>query len=422
MDEQERNRLHAPFVGMQLPISLISALVVFLIFTISAPLLNQVMPYSLPGGSVFAKFHPASYLAALLLLLVVADRHSGRPGDRHLFFVLGSFLFIIAWLASRDKGALAAMVIDIHVVPAILVLALSRLTDIQLKRIVSLFIWVAAANAIIVIAEFASQATILPVAQSARFFRPGALLGHPIMAGTVLYCAMFLVSLGFTSAATRRPLLLLLLLGVAFCGVRGPLAIATVILLVYLVRSLSTNRSAVSFAWDLGLLLLLAAGALLAAGTGAFDRIMEIGLWDESASSRFEIFEVLRLLSPYQLWNGVDGYDLGEFLAIQTTGSQLIENAFVLVALHAGLPVAAALAAALLLLHVRAMLKSPVFAVVVFVVAFTTIGFGVKNPIAAAVAFAGYVAWRQSRELANRRAETGLPEGAGPVSGLQPAA
>ena len=405
MDEEKRKRADPP-IGLQVPIGLTSALLVLFTCTVSALLLNQFMPYSQPGGSFFAKFHPASYVAVLLLLLVLADRDRARPYDRYLLIVFGLFLVIVGWLALRDKGGLAATIIDIHLVPTILILAMSRLTDRQMRSIVSLFIALAAANAIIIIIEYANQATLLPVTQSGRFFRPSALLGHPIMAGTVLYSAMFLVSLGFTSATSRRPLLLLLLLGVAFCGVRGPLAVATIILVVYLVRSLAANRSTLAFAFDLALLLLLAVGTLFAAATGAFDRVLEIGIWDESASSRLEIFEALRFLSPYQLWNGVDGYDVGALLAAQTTGSQLIENAFIIVVLQAGLPLAIIATAALVMLHARAMLVSPVFALIVLVVAFTTIGFGVKSPAAAAVAFAGYVAWRRSREAATRVAKT----------------
>ena len=386
--------------SLEQPIFFLSGIIILLIFTLSSPLLNLVMAYSQPGGSFFAKFHPASWLSAPLLFLVCLDQpEKARSLPRHLIGALALIALIIAWLAARHKGALASTFIDIHLTPTVLLLALARLPLERVRVLLRLFIALAAINVFIVFAEFAAQTHLVPIEEArGEYFRPFGLFAHPIQAGTLFYCAMFLAASGVVSSGVARPLMLLLLFGVALCGVRGPLAMAGLVFVSHVIHPAYPRRYLTDYLFDFGLIVLLPIGILAALSLGAFDRIMALGIWEESAQSRFYIFDALDLLNQNQFWHGVDGYDVGDWLAKQATGDTLIENAFVVVIFQAGLPAAVMLGIFLFVLHAPAMLRSLLFSMMVVLVLATTTGFGTKNLIAAAMALTGYWTWRQAME------------------------
>lgn len=398
-------------VTFEEPIFFLSGIIILLTFTLGSPVLNLVMAYSQPGGNFLTKFHPASWLSAPLLFLVCLDQRpkAGRL-PRHLIAATGVIALLVAWLAARHKGALAATFIDIHLTPAILLLALSRLPLERVRVLLRLFIALAAINVFIVFAEFAAHTHLVPQEEGAHtheFFRPFGLFDHPIQAGTLFYCAMFLLLRGVVSSVLARPLMVLLLLGVAVCGVRGPLAIAGLIFLAHVIRPANPRRHLTDYLFDFGLIVLLPIGILIAFSLGVFDRIMTLGIWEESAQSRFFIFDALDLLNSNQFWHGVDGYDVGDWLAKHTTGDQSIENAFVATIFQAGFPAAIMLGIFLVVLHAPAMLRSLLFFAAVVMVFLTTLGFGSKNMIAAGVALTGYWIWRQAVE-AQRQPFTSL--------------
>jgi len=381
------------------PIFWLCGLTILLTFTLSAPLLNLFMPYSVAGGNFFEKFHPASWLAPVLLLLVLQDYAAGwRVPIGYLTWGFGLLCVLIGLLAVRGKGALAATFIDIYLVPAILLLALSRLSTARVRTLLRLFIAIVAFNVLIVMLEFAVRQALLPREGYERFFRPAGMFAHPIMAGTLFYCAMFLTSRGVVSAGLTRPLMLLFLLGAALCRVRGPLAMAVLILIVQIIHPAVGRRHMSEYVLDLGLVLLLPFAILAVFFSGAFDRILSLGFWEQSAQSRFSIFDTIHVLNHRQFWSGVDGYDVGQFLATQLTGGQVIEGAFVSFVFQAGFPVAVAVMVILLILHMRAMSRSLIFVAMMVLVATTTLGFGAKNMIPAAIALSGYWIQRRSTE------------------------
>jgi hypothetical protein len=394
-------------VDLEAPIFWLCGAITLLTFTLGSPMLNLLMPYSQAGGSFFAKFHPASWLGPPLLLLVWLDSAGKwRTPIGHLAWAIGLLSLLIAWLAMRGKGAMAATFIDIQLVPAILLLALSRLPWERVRSLLKVFIGLAAVNVLILVIEFASQRALLPREGHERFFRPAGLLAHPIMAGTIFYCAMFLTSRGVISTGFMRPLLALFLLGAALCGVRGPLTMATLIFLTHILRPAVPRRRLSDYVLDFGLLLLIPVGISALLVSGAFDRIVELGIWEQSAQSRFTIIDTIDLLSDRQFWSGVDGYDVSEFLANQVTGGRLIENAFVSVILLAGVPAAVGMAMTVLIVHAPAMRHSFVFTLMLIMVAATTLGFGAKNMIPAAIALSSYWAQRQFVERRRRSAAT----------------
>jgi hypothetical protein len=374
-------------------------LAVVLIFTLAFPALNLVMAYARPGGSFLEKFHPATWLLVpLALVLWTSPSRASGLKPRHLRWALAVFVLLFLWLATHGKGALASSFLDVHITPVVLVLALSRMSYEHTRSLLRVFVAIAAVNVLLVVVEFTLQTALVPREDFEQYFRPAGLLGHPIVAGTVFYCAMFVLSRGVVPRWLTRPAMVFFLVGIAMCGVRGPLAAGVAIFLLHIIWPSSPRMSVDDYVIDFGFLALLPLACVLALTTGALDRVLEIGLWDKSAQSRFYIFDAFEFVGRREFWHGYDGYDDIAYLATQTTGGPLVENAFASTALQAGFPSAATLAVALLILHGPAIRRSVVFGGMFVVVAMTTSGFGSKNMIPAAMTLCGYWVWRQATE------------------------
>ena len=84
----------------------------------------------------------------------------------------------------------------------------------------------------------------------------------------------------------------------------------------------------------------------------------------------------------------------------------MIENALVSIILLAGFPVALVMAVSLLIVHAPAMRRSFIFTLMLVMVAATTLGFGAKNMIPAAIALSSYWTHRQFVERRRSAAAT----------------
>jgi len=384
-------------VTLEATIFLFSFVMILLTFTLGAPALNIFMPYTEAGGSFLAKFHPASWLSVILLGVIVFNYSIlGYMLVRHVVFGSLLMVLLIIWLALRGKGALLATFMDVHLAPCILLLGLSCLSPVRVRSLLQIFVVAAAINVVIVAVEYVSQQTLLPTERQELFFRPSGLFAHPIISGVLFCCAMFLTTHGVVSGKAIRPLLLLFLFGVVLCGVRGPLAIAGVIYLHHMLRPSVPREHWSDYVFDFGLVVLIPLTGMLAYSIGALDRILELGLWEDSAQSRFYIFDVIDFLTPHEFWNGIDSYEFMELLAIETTGGRYIENAFVSVLLQAGFPIAVFLGVFLWVVYFYSLRRSLVFTLMFAQVVISTLGFGVKNMIPMAMAMTAYWVWRNS--------------------------
>ena len=107
---------------------------VLLSFTVTPPLLNEYVNYTIPGGNAAGKVHPATYIAVLLFMLVVLDGITRAPLDRRLRNWIGIFGTHTLYLLLRGKAAYAATIVDIYLTPAILLLGLTRLENCDSTR------------------------------------------------------------------------------------------------------------------------------------------------------------------------------------------------------------------------------------------------------------------------------------------------
>ncbi len=381
--------------------------IVALIFLIGAPMLNLVMPYSSPGGNFLMKFHPASWIALPLFPLLL-QFPAANPLERHYRTAAFLFALICILLALEKKGALMSTILDIHVAPAILLAALSRLPFERARVAPALFVRIAAFNVVLVAVEFALRTPILPRESHELFFRPAGFFAHPINAGILFCCAMLLLMRGVLGTASVRPLMLLFLFGTVLCGVRGPLAVAGTIFLANIIRPALPRRSALDYVLDFGALIAVPIGVAIALSIGAFDRILALGLWEKSSQSRFHIFEALDWITNNEFWWGIDSNERMELLAGYATGGRDIENSVVLETFAAGFPVAILASFAVFFLHAPALRRSLLAVLLFAVAALATIAFSTKSNAAAGLALAGYWVWRSDFERKTPCTATGL--------------
>lgn len=371
--------------------------IVALIFLLGAPILNLIMPYSLAGGNFLMKFHPASWIALLLFahLLQFPAANSLEAHYRKAVFL---FSLVCALLALQGKGALMSSLLDVQITTAIVLATLSRLPFERARTALALFVGIAAFNVLLVAFEFVFRTPVLPRESVELFFRPAGLFGHPITAGILFCCAMLLLTRGTVGTFARRPLMLAFLGGTALCGVRGPLAIATMIFIVNVIRPPLPRRSAIDYLLDFGVLFAVPIIVTIAYSIGAFDRILSLGVWEESSQSRFFIFDALDWLRSDEFWWGMESYDRMEELTKSATGGRYIENSFVLITFAAGLPMAILASLSLFFLHAPALRRSLLFALMFALALLATIAFSTKGSSSAGVALAGYWIWRSDFE------------------------
>ncbi len=390
----------ANFGGGQPALFWLSAVVVLLIFTLNLPFLNLFVNYTIPGGSVFSKFHPASYAAALLLFLML-EKSVAAPMrfDRHLFKFLGVFLVLMGYCAIMGKGAFAAIIVDIYIAPIILLLALSRLDTESVRKICALFVWIAVANAIVVMIDYLRGKYTLPVFQFLLyqdFFRPAGFAGHPTMASAMSTYAIFFVLAGAVSSNLRRPLMLVLFLSVVLCKERSNLALSGLIILINFFRPLSPRENQWDYIIDFGMVFVIPALIFAAFLYGAFDRILVLGIWDASSQSRFLIYNSLSLISHEQFMYGVSN-DVGTYLAEKTVKGEYVESSIVIAIFAAGFPFACAYFMSILSYYWPYMKKNLLFSVFVLVAATTGNSVSVKNITPAALALLGYFLCRRAQ-------------------------
>ena len=387
------NRVGNPGAGgPKEAIFLLCALVVILTFAFSAGTLDLFVHYNIAGGGFLEKFHPASYVAAVLLAVLIASPTTVRPPvDTTIVKFLYLFSLLAAYLALRGIGAFAATIIDIYIAPLVLLLGLSQLDMSKVQRICALFVFIAVANGVVVLVDYVRGTNTIPFAAliAERFYRPPGLAGHPTAAAWMGVYAMFLVMAGGIRAAIRRPLILFFLVTIVVCKVRIAMFSACVLVIWNLIRPISPRASTYDYALDLGMVLLIPAAIVGAYLSGAFDRLFEVGLWDESAQTRFIVYDSLKYFTAHQLLYGISS-DYGDVILQQMIGIQYNESSFVLAVFWTGVPFTCVLMVSVVACFWRFMMASVLFFLLFIVIAVGGHDLSVKNMAPAALALLGY--------------------------------
>ncbi len=286
---------------------------VIALFLFSNLMLSSLgVAYDISGGAQWQKIHPATYIALAALAFLALSRFN--PVDfvddvvRHH---KGTLLFFFAWLLLLGHivffiGSPITAVIDTFLLPIVMLVLLTRISEGHASRL-SLFLHVVmAVNAALGIWEFAGGFRMTPlVAQGVTLvadWRSTALLGHPLQnaAITAVYAFMLIQGGGRDLPRLLRPVAFCLqLVALAAFGGRGATAmflvfggVAAVVQGARIIQGRSiTARGSATFM--LALTVGIVTAGLLAAG-GYFDQFASRFVSDQgSFDARISMFKLL---------------------------------------------------------------------------------------------------------------------------------
>ncbi len=330
---------------------------VVLLLTVSDHLLTWVgHHYTMPGGNVLEKLHPATYFIYLAFLVLAVPVNPARyitaMAGAHPAMVVhaAAMVLIMAYCTWRFGISGAAFINESLMMPAVMAMALYGLPHTWRRRIFLVAIALVMLDAAIGLVEYAVKARLIPYFISGKpheepIFRSTSILGHPLKNAAVLamfLCTFAVIKHHLALAIVGSALVTLSLL--AFGSRTAFVLCAAVGGISALVLSFRAFRSEnFSYGKVLGMCMLLLA-VPLAAGVlyaifGAESRIAQTLFWDASAESRLLAFRVFERVTPAEIVFGIgpDGIDRVLTHLKQFTTLTDIENAWILLLLNFGL-------------------------------------------------------------------------------------
>jgi hypothetical protein len=307
------------------------------------------------GGSPATRFHPASYVAVILFLLVLM--RSGNPlsgfiaalrHDPFLACYLAGWLILLYHAVQIQKLPAAALV-DTFLLPALLLMIVRALAGDTRRRVALVIHALFFLNAIIGIGEFATGLRLTPYVAAGMLitddWRSTALLGHPLGNALMTGCYTALLILG-TGRELQGParLMMILLQFMAMVAFGGR---ASLVLLV-LFGAYGIGRAVLFFLAGARLKLahLTLIMLCMPIGLGAIGALTELGYFDKfiyrfiedkgSANARIVMFELFKDFTWLEFLFGPPQDQL-EYLVKQNSLEFGIESLWVAFALYYGL-------------------------------------------------------------------------------------
>lgn len=300
---------------------LLLGILTIMLFTISPlALVHFGLNYDEPGGNPLEKVHPATLLAAALVLL--AAMASGNPvswliehAGRHplLIIYLGAIALLIVH-SIRVVNLPFTQFFDTFVLPAFIVLLFKDISDARARHLSWIIHISMIANALIGIGEFASGLRLTPIVASGVVieddWRSTALLGHPLANASLTgsYLLMLALGAGRGGAWLLRAIAFVTnAAGMIVFGGRAASVLLVVLLgllvalrLVAIMRGAPFDRTSVLKVLVLAPVVALVITVL--AESGFFDQFMERFVDDKgSADTRAEMFELFHYMSWHEL-------------------------------------------------------------------------------------------------------------------------
>jgi hypothetical protein len=307
---------------------------IVLYLTLSAQgLLALGVPYDAPWGPMVAKLHPGTWvigIAYVRLLCgyghpvrVAAAQFAAQPA---FAVYLACIVFVFGYSVARYGPSGAAFIVDTLVMPVLCAFCVAMLDARRRQRLLVLVVVLLVANTLLGLAESVMQARLIPMRLAGQpevaedFFRPSALLGHPLTNSLVTATLLPLVLYLRIATAWRVMLALLLWVGVLAFGGRTSFVLATVFYGGWfgartLLAALRGRFSYVQLSGGAVLAMVAAcglAGAIAASGVG--ERIFKSLQWDNSASVRTRIWNVFDYMSDQAILVGVSPADITDLM------------------------------------------------------------------------------------------------------------
>lgn len=306
-------------------------------FFLSPAILNLSVPYTVPGGSLLVKIHPATYLilglAGLFLPLLLAPKEEARRSQGAAYFAFAG-LVVLTGMVTTVFGTPSGVgyLVDSLLAAAATGSLCSKLTPRDARKVLLLVITYAVINAFSTYIEFALHRHLLPM-RGYGMFRSAGIAGHPLETG--VWCILGLCALYLLPGRTTSRFILgaALLASTATAGARLSMLICSVLLvMVAVVPSIgrTTARDNVLRGGFAAVLLALLGPLAIAVASqaGLLARFNMLGLNDESAASRILAYSVFRNVSLHDLMFGAP-IQLAVDALYRSTGNTLIESSLV---------------------------------------------------------------------------------------------
>lgn len=358
----------------------IAALVVRLFVPANA--LDRVYSYDLVGGSLWLKIHPGSYMlfAAAFFALLSGKARLAAPYVRPILALL--IVTALCGLSCILRGATTAigLLVDNFLCTAAGLFCLSQLSDQDRRTVFSALMAGMVVNSLMLFYEFFSHNVTFkpPVVYSAYYFRPYALLNHPLNNGLYLVAGI--------PAATllRRPfyfnmgLALLFLLATFASGARlaSIVAVPTLIGAYVIASRRATRSSAVTQRINLMLVGITAMAiplAIILALTSGFGYRFATSLFDVSAQTRVNVYTLLAHLDGTALLQGVGVQQMNIYAT--SLLNELVESPLVVAIFMFGAPLGLLFLGVMLYALYEAAIRADV-SVKLMAIAFVVVGSG----------------------------------------------
>ncbi len=307
--------------------------------------LDRLYSYDLLGGSPFLKIHPGTYmmLGATIIAPFIGKARLGKPYLAPVMALLATTALCGLSCILRSSTTALGLLIDNLICAAAGLFCLAQMGD-EDKRMVFVSVMAGMAlNCLLIFYEFFSHNVTFkpPIIYSAYYFRPYALLNHPLNNGLYLVAAI--------PAATllRRPFYFTMGLAVFFLlatfasGAR--LASIVAVPPLFAAYLLASRRATTSSAATQRINLMLVAItsialplAIILALTSGFGYRFANSLFDVSAQSRVNVYALLAHLDTKSMMQGV-GVEQMNLYASRLL-DELVESPLVVAIFMFGLP------------------------------------------------------------------------------------
>lgn len=301
---------------------LLFAASIALLMLLSASSLELLgIPYEAPFGPIWAKLHPGSYLLGLAWFVALVS-HGNPVGaliaqlrrNRLLTVYLVCMVLVFCWAIYRHGTSGAAYIIQTLWMPAVAAFTLELLGVRRHRQIMVLVMLIMAVNSVVAIGEYALKDRLLPITSDRSledFFRPWALLGHPLLNAKLTMTLLPLVTLLPWPRGLRFGLVLLMFTAALAFGGRSALLLGSLVYGTALLLHVANKTVRGGFTYleltggSLALLFGASVLAVVVATTGLGDRIFGNLVWDNSANVRAEVWHAFEYLNGADWWIGI---------------------------------------------------------------------------------------------------------------------
>ena len=319
---------------MEQKLSFYAVVVAVLLIAMVSPFALAMIgwPYGTAGGSAIFKIHPATYFS--LCILACLFFFVWQPQNKAYLAEVAPRPVLIYGLCTLITFALNVLlvgageisfVIDSLLMPVVVLLLVSHLTPTQQRVIFKILLSLFVVNSLVGMAEVATSSRLFPYTIQGLDIiydkRATAFMGHPLTNAALTAVAIFFV-LGYV----QKPLHVLAIVCVLYMGMiafggRSSLILLTMTLLGYGIHHffISAKRQRLNLQ-----VLTVLTGVLFFApfvliyvmlGTTAGQAFVERLSWDDSASSRLQLFEIFKYISTAEIFLGTNTEKVNALIA-----------------------------------------------------------------------------------------------------------